>query len=499
MGKGKVHLIEVTSELGDEEVPDTDTEDSMEDVEQVQTQLELDTPEPLATTKVTMATLSSYPKFHAFRLKGTLKGKRVMSLVDTGAMHNFIDQKLVERCGLQYEEFGGFGVKVADGAVLGCTKWIPQLSIQMGDYTLIDDFYVLPLEDYDVVLGMQWLQGIGRYIIDHHCMQLEFLSGGKKTILRAASDGGPKEVSSHRMETIIRHNDVIWASHCLVKSKTPTPQDGKVFHVDIQSMMDRHGRVFGDIPFGVPPDRGFEHGIEMADGAKLVITTPYHHPRAYKDEIEKTIHELLDMGFIRPSSSPFSYSVTIRYVYKQRMYTRLPFIVTMGTMSFCRTWEDHLRHVEEVLSIMESQSLFAKLSKCEFGLREVLYLGHVISADGVNVHEEKIRVIWDWPRPQNITELRGFLGLCAYYRRFVRGFSQLASPLTDLIKKGAFRWTEHAQGVFDRLKEVMSTCPILALPDFLQPFVLECDASGLGIGAVLMQNRHPIAYESRKL
>ena len=90
---------------------------------------------------------------------------------------------------------------------------------------------------------------------------------------------------------------------------------------------------------------------------------------------------------------------------------------------------------------MESQSLFAKLSKCEFGLREILYLGHVISAEGVKVHKEKIQTIRDWLSPRNITELRGFLGLCAYYRGFVRGFSQLAAPLIDLTKKGAFRWT----------------------------------------------------------
>ncbi|XP_059068173.1 uncharacterized protein LOC131858745 [Cryptomeria japonica] len=446
--------------MGDEEVLDTDIEDDTEDVEQVQTQLELDIPEPLASAKVAMATLSSYPKFHAFRLKGTLKGKRVTSLVDTGATHNFIDQKLVERRGLQYEEF----------------------------------------EDYDVVLGMQWLQGIGRYIIDHHRMQLEFLSGGKKVILRAASDGGPREVTSRRMETILRHNDVLWATHCLVKSKTPTPQDGRVFHVDIQSVMDRHGRVFGDIPPGVPPDRGFEHGIELEEGAKPVITTPYRHPRAYKDEIEKTIHELLDMGFIRPSSSPFAPSIDLRSRYHQIRVRaedvhKTAFRCHYGHYEFL----DHLRHLEEVLGIMEDQSLFAKLSKCEFGLREVLYLGHVISADGVKVHEEKIQAVQNWPVPQNITELRGFLGLCAYYRRFVKGFSQLAAPLTDLTKKGAFRWTEQVQGVFDRLKEVMSTCPVLALPDFSQPFVLECDASGFGIGAVLMQNKHPIAYESRKL
>ena len=167
------------------------------------------------------------------------------------------------------------------------------------------------LEDYDVVLGMQWLQGIGRYIIDHHHMQLEFLSGGKKIILRATSDGGTREVTSRRMETILRHNDVLWAMHCLDKSKTPTPQDDRVFHVDIQLVMDRYGRVFGDIPPGVPLDRGFEHGIELEDGAKPVMTMPYRHPRAYNDEIEKTIHELLDMGFIRPSSSPFASSVVL--------------------------------------------------------------------------------------------------------------------------------------------------------------------------------------------
>jgi hypothetical protein len=102
----------------------------------------------------------------------------------------------------------------------------------------------------------------------------------------------------------------------------------------------------------------------------------------------------------------------------------------------------------------------------------------------------------EWPTPKTLTELRGFLGMCTYYRKFVKGFSQLCAPLTDLTEKGAFKWSEEAQNTMDKMKKVMSTCPVLALPDFSLPFTLECDASREGIGVVLMQNRHPLAYES---
>ena len=116
----------------------------------------------------------------------------------------------------------------------------------------------------------------------------------------------------------------------------------------------------------------------------------------------------------------------------------------------------------------------------------MLYLGHVIGENGVQVHQEKIGAILEWPTTKNVTELKIFLGLCTYYRKFVKGFSQLTTPLTDLTKKGAFSWTDEVQATFGNMKQVMSSFPVLALPDFTQPFVLECDASGTGIGAVLM-------------
>ena len=119
-------------------------------------------------------------------------------------------------------------------------------------------------------------------------------------------------------------------------------------------------------------------------------------------------------------------------------------------------------------------------------MTEVLYLGHIIGAKGVQVHQEKITSIREWPTPKTLTELRGFLGLCTYYRKFIKGFSQLCTSLTDLTKKGSFKWNDEAQVMMEKMKEVMSTCPVLALPDFGIPFTLECDASGEGIGVVLM-------------
>ena len=99
-------------------------------------------------------------------------------------------------------------------------------------------------------------------------------------------------------------------------------------------------------------------------------------------------------------------------------------------------------------------------------MTEELYLGHIIGEKGVQVHQEKIKAIMEWPTPKTLTELRRFLGMCTYYRKFFKGFFQLFAPLTDLTKKGAFKLSEEAQFTFEKMKKVMSTCPVLSLPDF---------------------------------
>lgn len=161
---------------------------------------------------------------------------------------------------------------------------------------------------------------------------------------------------------------------------------------------------------------------------------------------------------------------------------------------FSRTLDDHALHLQLVLQLLRDNNLFAKPSKCVFGQQHVEYLGYIISAQGVATDPEKIAAVQNWPIPTTVTQLRGFLGLAGYYRRFIKHFGIICRPMFNVLKKNEFQWGPDQQQAFEALKLKLSQAPVLALPDFTQPFVLETDASGYGIGAVLMQGGQPLAY-----
>ncbi|CAA0830191.1 Uncharacterized mitochondrial protein AtMg00860 [Striga hermonthica] len=154
---------------------------------------------------------------------------------------------------------------------------------------------------------------------------------------------------------------------------------------------------------------------------------------------------------------------------------------------YSKSWEEHCEHLRIVLQLLRDNTLYAKQSKCQFGDPTVEYLGHIISAEGVSTDPKKIQSMLLWPTPTTVKKLRGFLGLTGYYRRFIKGYGEISKPLTLLLRKNQFHWGKEADEAFSRLKKAMTSAPVLSLPNFSKPFIVETDASGYGIGAVLMQ------------
>jgi hypothetical protein len=238
--------------------------------------------------------------------------------------------------------------------------------------------------------------------------------------------------------------------------------------------------------------------------SKLDLRSGYYHIRVRLEDVPKTTfqtheghYEFKVMSF-GLTNAPTTFQATMNQLF--RPYLRKFVLVFFDDiLIYSKTWKEHMKHLEQVLSLLEKNQFYAKLSKCSFGKEEVEYLGHVISREGVKVDPDKIKAITEWPKPKNISKLRGFLGLTGYYRRFIKNYAHLTTPLSNLLKKNSFKWDNNAEECFETLKRVMSSTPVLATPDFTKPFVVECDASRIGIGAVLMQDGHPIAFESRKL
>lgn len=171
---------------------------------------------------------------------------------------------------------------------------------------------------------------------------------------------------------------------------------------------------------------------------------------------------------------------------------------------YSKTFDEHLDRLREVFERLQAAGLKLKPKKCQLFQRSVQYLGHIISEDGVKTDPEKIRTVAEWPMPITAKQVRSFLGLASYYRRFIQGFAEIAAPLYRLTENEAeFKWTDQCDEAFTRLKRQLTTAPVLAFPSFGEEFILDTDASNFGIGAVLSQvqngRERVVAYASRAM
>ncbi|WVZ94039.1 LOW QUALITY PROTEIN: hypothetical protein U9M48_039981 [Paspalum notatum var. saurae] len=487
-----------------------------------------------------------------------LNANPALVLFDTGATYSFITRSYAEQNNIPISSMKRPMVVASPGREINTSSICSRVGIKISGVEFSAKLIVIDSMDIDIILGMDTLEKWGVKI---DCAQ--------RTVHLAASDG--QEVG-------------ICASSPLgyLHQMEARPTDG------IRIVCD-YPDVFPDELPGMPPDRDIEFLIELLRGTAPIAMRQYRIATVEQDEVKKNIDELLAKGFIRRSSSPWSFpvllvekkdtdvkkmcvdyralnKVTIKNKYslpriddlfdqlqgacvfskidlrsgyhqlkirpsdipKTAFTTKYGFNVLRSHQCSClfhaidefsiyglfrivvvfiddiliysKTEAEHEEHLRLFLQRLREHKLYAKFSKCEFWIDEVRFLGHIVSKGEIAVDPSNVSTVTNWKVPEIPKEVRGFLGLAGYYRRFIENFSRIAKPMTSLLEKDAeFRWTNAQQAAFDELKKRLTTAPVLTLPDQQKKFIVYCDASRDGLGCVLMQEGKVIAYASQQL
>ncbi|GKE69802.1 putative reverse transcriptase domain-containing protein, partial [Tanacetum coccineum] len=239
--------------------------------------------------------------------------------------------------------------------------------------------------------------------------------------------------------------------------------------------------------------------------SKIDLRSGYHQLRVREGDIPKTAfrtryehYEFQVMPF-GLTNAPVVFMDLMNRVCKPYL-DRFVIVFIDDILIYSKNKEEHEEHLKLILELLKKDELYAKFSKCEFWIPKVQFLGHVIDSKGIHIYQAKIESIKDWASPKSPTEIRQFLGLAGYYRRFIKGFSKIAKPMTNLTQKNVkFDWGEKEEAAFQLIKQKLCSAPILALPKGSENFVVYCNASHKGLGSVLMQNEKIIAYASQQL
>ncbi|XP_071940002.1 uncharacterized protein [Coffea arabica] len=501
------------------------------------------------------------------KMQGQYKSRQLTILLDGGSTNCFIRRSVAQLYPETVQKHRPFKVKIADGKELHCDQWIPGMQWDMQGHRFTHDVFVMDLEPYDMILGVDWMKSYSPITFDFKRLNLSFEKGGEQVMLKGDSNNANVRMQQgSTAHKYVRHKiKKALQQSCMVKvrnsqnlklfpqtdamiTKSPLnqmPNLSKFPHIgtphvqkneidkQVKDMLTSGLIQISHSPFASPtllvkkkdgswrlcidytqlnnltikdkfpiPIIDDLHGARVF--SKIDLRSGYHQIRMRPEDIHKTVfrthsglYEFLVMPF-GLTNAPATFQALMNSVFEP--YIRKFVLVFFDDiLIYSPDYKTHLHHLSLVLGTLRKHSLYAKMSKCSFGQNQVEYLGHVITSEGVNTDPSKVEAMLSWPTPTCLKALRGFLGLTWYYRRFVKGNGEIAKPLTELLKKDQFAWSAVAESAFQQLKEAMSKSPVLALPDFSKPFLLETDASQLAIGAVLMQQGRPIAYYSQVL
>ncbi|XP_026433073.1 uncharacterized protein LOC113330481 [Papaver somniferum] len=479
------------------------------------------------------------------RIPGFIKKRAITVLEDTGSTHSFIDSSLATQLGCEVQPTAHMLVTVANGAKTTSTGICPQLQWTMQQQQFATYLRLLSLGGCDIVLGDDWLR-TRDVTFNLAKLSISFLHKGQAITLQGTSNKPTLMLlSGNAMKIFIKKNTPALVGQFFSITMTPPPS---TIPTPIQELLNNFSDVFEE-PTQLPPPRILDHQINLKPDSQHVNLRPYKFPYIHKKLNSITIKdkfpipvidELLDelhgaIIFTRLDlragyhqirvDAPDIHKTTFRTHHGHYEFKVMPFGLTNAPATFqalmnsvfgpylrkfvlvffddiliySSNIQEHVQHLSLVLSLLREHKLFVKFSKCCFSQDSLEYLGHIITSNGVAADLEKIACMKSWPIPTTLKQLRGFLGLTGYYRKFVKGYGNISKSLTDLLKNNPFLWSPSAEDAFNTLKNTMCTTPVLALPDFTKTFLVETDACSRGIGVVLIQDGRAIAFNSEPL
>ncbi|WVZ76423.1 LOW QUALITY PROTEIN: hypothetical protein U9M48_024400, partial [Paspalum notatum var. saurae] len=450
-------------------------------------------------------------------LAGTfsVNGHPTVVLFDSGATHTFISRPYASKHGIKTSCVKESYNISAPGNPINTNLIVKRLLLSIGGEDFVIDPVVLPHQGIDVILGMNWMnENHAVPDIGSGTRQLKSNVGGKyansRTCFRRSRTLAPglppdrnvefsiepvpctapvskrpyrwhrdelKELKTQLQEQLdkgfIRPSSSPWGCPALFVEKKD--QGGKRLCVDYRPLNASHAgaRVF----------------------SKIDLRSGYYKIKIREEDIPKTafstrygLYEYLVMSF-GLTNAPAFFMYMMNSVFMNEL-DKFVVVFIDDIPIYSKNEEEHREHLRVVLARLEEHKLYAKFSKCAFWLKEVSFLGHILSEKGVES-------VLNWKQPESVTEIRSFLGLAGYYHRFIKDFSKTAKPMTSLTKKNAkYTWSPNCEEAFRRS---LTTAPVLAQPDVAKPFDVYCDASGNGLGCVLMQEGRVVAYASRQL
>ncbi|GAU21227.1 hypothetical protein TSUD_11450 [Trifolium subterraneum] len=488
-----------------------------------------------------MGMLGSMGEYRTMKIEGTMENVGVLILIDSGASHNFISPKLTRALGLTVTSISARSIKLGDGHKFFSQGVCEGITISLGPVEVKIDALVLELGGLDVVLGVSWLSTLGKVVMDWSTLSMQFYYHGQMVKLQGL---GIKQDSQGFLHSFLADKHGRGEMEGWWVLEGDNTKEKEVVAFDMSQILEKFTPVFQD-HIQLPLERTQVHQIRLMPEHGPVNVRPYKYPHHQKEEIEKQVAELLNVGVIRPSNSAYSSPVILvkkkdsswrmcvdyRALNKITIPDKYPIPIVdelldelYGAAIFSkidlksgyhqirvhendiqktafRTHDGHYEYLVMPFGLMNAPATFQATMNDIF--RPFLRKFVLVFFDDILVyskneidHQEHLTAV--------LTVLmnhwvRGFLGLTGYYRKFVKNYGKIAKPLTELTKKDNFCWGPEAVSAFNQLKQIMTTPPVLVIPNSSLPFEIECDAAGRGIGAVLMQQKQPIAFFSKAL